>query len=554
MSKAIKPPRVILQARTSSVRLPGKVLLPIGGMPLAILCAKRLARDGLDVVVATSTDSSDDLLSEAVTAFGIKSFRGSLDDVLQRFVAATSDMEEDQIVIRATADNPVPDAAFLRDLIEFLQDSGGVYATTGSPADGLPYGVSAEALRIKVLREAACHATDGVDREHVTPWIRRHHPIERIDRHRWGIADHSALRCTIDTFDDYQRVCQVFSSLEKDPVSASWLDIIEALSKAPGAPAFRIPFRHVGNTLNGVMTLGTVQLGMNYGISNRAGRPPEALAIKIIRHAIDHGVTCLDTARLYGDSEQRIGRALEGSWKSRVKVVTKLPAAPDLHPSCQSEMLKEWVDAQIYKSLNALQARQLDALMLHRWEDHDISNGVLWTRLLEHHDSGAIASLGASLYDPHQAIEALSDPNIRCIQIPFNILDRRWLEPKIQEHLKARSDVDIYVRSVFLQGLLLSEGYWWPRCDKKGHLSLNIVDEIVKDFGRSSRADLCIAYVRAFPWVTSLVLGVETLEQLESNLNLLNSSSPLSPSEIDIVHRRLPGAPKCVVDPSQWTL
>ena len=91
LDRVVKPRRrVVLQARTSSTRLPGKVLLPVCGMPIVVLAAKRAARDGLDVVVATSNDPSDDNLAATIQQHGLKCLRGALDDVLSTLCAVDS--------------------------------------------------------------------------------------------------------------------------------------------------------------------------------------------------------------------------------------------------------------------------------------------------------------------------------------------------------------------------------------------------------------------------------------------------------------------------------
>lgn len=346
---------------------------------------------------------------------------------------------------------------------------------------------------------------------------------------------------------------RVFSLLCDDPVSASWKAIVGTLSNVTQSLAFRIPYRLNDGRVEGVMTLGTAQLGLEYGINNRIGQPSEADAVEIVRQAIDHGVSWVDTARLYGDSERRIGLALKGSRGSRAEVMTKLPGLPDQDCNCSRLMMRHWIDAQVFQSLHALGVRRLGILMLHRWEDRAVHAGVVWDRLLEHRGNGIIKELGASLYDPDHTINALSDADVRHVQIPFNLLDRRWLESEVQERIRSRGEVRVHVRSIFLQGLLLSDGDQWPRCDLGGSSRLRVLDGLVEELDRSSRADLCIAYVRGHTWVSSIVLGVETLEQLHTNLNLVLKCRPLTADEIAFVHDQLPGAPECVVNPSKWS-
>ena len=109
--------RVVIQARLNSSRLPGKMLLPMAGMPLIELVARRASRSGHEVVVATSAEQYDGLIERALAPTGIPVVRGSLDDVLGRFVVATADLDDEDIVVRLTGDNPVADAGLVDELL-----------------------------------------------------------------------------------------------------------------------------------------------------------------------------------------------------------------------------------------------------------------------------------------------------------------------------------------------------------------------------------------------------------------------------------------------------
>ncbi|HEY8360977.1 MAG TPA: hypothetical protein VIL30_26255, partial [Ramlibacter sp.] len=104
---------VVLQARTSSSRLPAKVLLPLAGMPVAVLAARRAANTGSQVIVATSTGGDDDALAGLLRDHGIPCHRGSLHDVLQRMVDAAAGYPDHSVFVRLTADNVFPDGALI---------------------------------------------------------------------------------------------------------------------------------------------------------------------------------------------------------------------------------------------------------------------------------------------------------------------------------------------------------------------------------------------------------------------------------------------------------
>ena len=149
---------IILQCRTGSTRLPGKALLPLGGLPIAVLAARRASGPGKRVVLATSNETSDDALAQEAAAHGVEVFRGALDDVLGRFVAALGDVPDDTLVTRLTGDNPVPDHRLIDEVVAEMQARGLDYITTTHPDTGLPYGASVEITRARHIREAAREA------------------------------------------------------------------------------------------------------------------------------------------------------------------------------------------------------------------------------------------------------------------------------------------------------------------------------------------------------------------------------------------------------------
>ncbi|HMR48930.1 MAG TPA: NTP transferase domain-containing protein [Arachnia sp.] len=217
--------RVVIQSRLSSSRLPGKALMTVAGMPLIELVARRASRTGFEVVVATSVEHYDDLIAQHLARVGIPVVRGPLDDVLARFVDATSDMAPSDTVVRLTGDNPVADADLVQELIDAMAVSGHVYGRVD--IDQVPEGLGAEVFSVEVLRQAAATSTDPYDHEHVTPWIRRHCG-ELLFAPKANPGDPAAYRCTTDCLHDYDRIARLFSG-EADPVAVSWADIVARL-------------------------------------------------------------------------------------------------------------------------------------------------------------------------------------------------------------------------------------------------------------------------------------------------------------------------------------
>ena len=111
------------------------------------------------------------------------------------------------------------------------------------------------------------------------------------------------------------------------------------------------------------LVVGSVQLGLPYGIANRTGKPARATALRLVKRAADAGVAVFDTARAYGDAEDRLGEALEGR---SVRTITKLSPLSELPPDASSEAARAAVESSIEHSLAALRRSRLDCVLLHR--------------------------------------------------------------------------------------------------------------------------------------------------------------------------------------------
>ncbi|OGJ87045.1 MAG: hypothetical protein A2268_15145 [Candidatus Raymondbacteria bacterium RifOxyA12_full_50_37] len=163
---------IFIQARFSSTRLPGKVLLPVDRLPVVALCARRAANTGLDVTVLTSTDKTDDVVEAVLSRYDIPCFRGPLNNVFKRFLLASAQFPDADIIVRLTADNLLPDGSFIQELVDQLRKERLNYLGTSSPEDSLPYGLSAEAFTMASLRSMEKYANDPAVLEHVTPKLR----------------------------------------------------------------------------------------------------------------------------------------------------------------------------------------------------------------------------------------------------------------------------------------------------------------------------------------------------------------------------------------------
>lgn len=199
--------RVVLQARTNSNRLPAKILLPIfHETPLFAAVFERASNCGHYVVLATTISPSDDILVSKAKGYGIPVIRGPVSDVLARYVLATSDLEPDDLCIRLTCDNVLPDGNFINAIYSEWLEQQPAYMQSSQL---LPYGMSCELIKVSALRKAAKTAKEDYDREHVTPWIKNNLKTQLSILSHGGI-NYSNIRCTIDTLEDYLAVASFF--------------------------------------------------------------------------------------------------------------------------------------------------------------------------------------------------------------------------------------------------------------------------------------------------------------------------------------------------------
>lgn len=232
------PIGLIIQARSSSTRLPGKVLLklPENG-PTTVLAhvIKRCQQASVDqVIMATTTDPEDDELVGIAHNLGAGVFRGSRDDVLARYFLAAEQAGLDRVV-RVTSDCPCVDPAIIDNLIRLQQEKSADYASN-SLIRSFPHGLDVEVFTMAALTKAHENADSKYDREHVTPYIYRTHPERfRIEAMlappEWTGPD---IRITLDKAEDYTLLCAIFDLLAPDgeALFTGW-EIVQLFQQRP---------------------------------------------------------------------------------------------------------------------------------------------------------------------------------------------------------------------------------------------------------------------------------------------------------------------------------
>ena len=293
-----------MQARTSSARLSAKVLLPIAGFPLAVLAAKRASNTGIKLIAVTSLEPDDDFLYQLLIDHGINVYRGSLDNVLDRFVGSVIGLDDSTIIVRITADNVFPDGHLIEELVSKYLDLNVPYLQINGEESGVPYGLSAEVMRLQYIREANSSEPSPFDKEHVTSYIRRNYGVSVFEDSSY--VGFSNLRCTIDYYDDYIKISRIFSDFS-DPVNVPVAKLLMQLANIDQSiSTSKTCYK---------LVIGGAQFGMDYGISNKDGQPDIIKVAEILKFCIDRGSRFIDTAVSYGTSEVRIGESAKNGWR-----------------------------------------------------------------------------------------------------------------------------------------------------------------------------------------------------------------------------------------------
>ena len=203
----------VLQARLSSSRLPGKVLLPLAGAPMILRQVERVCRaERIDrLVVATSDQPSDDRLAQTLAQAGVETYRGPLDDVLARFVGALDAWPADHVV-RLTGDCPLIDPGLIDATIDLHRKAGADYTQNRLVDKGFPKGQDVEIITAAALRRAAANASTPEEREHVTWGVWNHPETYKVVRLE-PPTDQGQVRWTVDRPDDYEFVSAVYEAL-----------------------------------------------------------------------------------------------------------------------------------------------------------------------------------------------------------------------------------------------------------------------------------------------------------------------------------------------------
>jgi len=293
------------------------------------------------------------------------------------------------------------------------------------------------------------------------------------------------------------------------------------------------------------MTLGTVQLGMSYGVNNASGMPTEQKSFEILDAAHEGGVTFLDTSDDYGKSEEVIGKYLKSNPDKKFNICTKFNVK-DVDNADVYKTLKDFV----LKSCKKLCIDSIPIFMSHSENNYIQYGKYLTDALKELKNEGLIGCSAISMSRKDDLDKIIDCGGFDAIQLPLNILDNKAITSG-QVKRMSDSGMAVFVRSVYLQGLFFRkieqlEGTKLERAIPY----INKVNEIAKS-ENISVAQLALSYIRDTVGVDSLVVGSETPEQVKQNIEMFNTPT-LSVDLINYINEQFKEVDPFVISPWEW--
>jgi len=298
-----------------------------------------------------------------------------------------------------------------------------------------------------------------------------------------------------------------------------------------------------GTGLVSSLTLGTVQLGLAYGVNNDKGMPSYEESSAILSKARELGICAFDTARAYGESEAVLGRYFKENPTDKT-IITKA-RIDDVAP----ERFEDALFDTVRTSLDKLGTERVNAVMFHNERMFDNYGDTAARALFKLRDEGLCELVGVSFSSKNNLDRYATDYKLDCVQIPANMFDAVGISDGIAEKL-SRQGTFVFVRSLYLQGL------FFKNTDTlKGKLtvakpSLDALAALAHDAGLGM-AEMAISYIRDAKGVGSLVLGCDTPHQLEESARTVGA--PALSAEIRAEIEKIASTvPDIVVRPWDW--
>ena len=298
------------------------------------------------------------------------------------------------------------------------------------------------------------------------------------------------------------------------------------------------------------LSLGTVQLGLNYGIANKLGKPSAAEANSILEYAFKNRINSLDTAASYGESETIIGNFFQShsDFCKNSFVSTKLMPIIVNKSSTNSE-IKDQIDSSIQNSIKNLKIEKIHLLMLHRSNELLIHDNLIYETLLDYKNNGLIENIGVSIYNPEELEYTLKLSEVKFIQAPMNLFDTRLINSSYFDVLKTKR-IKLFIRSIYLQGLFFYNIDTLPSKLQNAGTYIEKLSNLVKEYEIPVQ-ELALGFIKSIDNISSIVIGSESVKQVADNIMIFNKVN-LSRKIVNIIKDTFHDVPNEIINPSLW--
>lgn len=299
------------------------------------------------------------------------------------------------------------------------------------------------------------------------------------------------------------------------------------------------------------LTLGTVALGMDYGIANTEGKPTAEKSLEIFSTAYGLGINTIDTAQNYGDAEFLTGRFLSQNKNDlEPTVVTKFVI------SDENLLNKDLARNQVYQSVRSscelLGLKKIPICLFHKGKDQsiDLVLEIVPSIFEDLKNDGLIDLAGISIYYAHEAEAFLKFPILEAFQVPINIFDHRLINNGMLKQMYLKNKV-VFARSVFLQGLFFMSPDELPQKLDSAKPYIKALRDLAEQADMSV-TQLAFSFVNELPGITSIVFGATTKQQVKENINLVNGKN--IPEHLkQSITTLFNNIPEYIITPGLWT-
>ena len=286
------------------------------------------------------------------------------------------------------------------------------------------------------------------------------------------------------------------------------------------------------------LILGTVQMGLNYGVNNSLGKITLVESKNILKKAYLSGIDTLDTAEGYGDAHNIIGEFHKDNPDCKFKVNTKLPH----NISYRDDIISKCIEY-----IKVLNVDSIEVLMFHSFNSY-FNNRNCIDQLNELRGKGQIKHIGVSVYTNDELKYLIqNEPSVTVIQLPFNLFDNNFIRGELLIQAKSKNKI-IHTRSAFLQGLFFMNPSGQNKIIYHLKSELSLLNRIVKE-ENCSISDLALSYCVKQEYIDKVIIGVDSTGQLIENIK---SSSYLIKDEVVETINKIQITKHELLNPSLW--